>query len=167
MKEIFDYFNDIKNINYGWHDKEGKIHEKLADYRENFVQQDSDTIVRDNYAVCWEMCELQREFFNKNNIENKTILAYLNKSRNNACHTFSVFYKNGKVYWFEASWKNKKGIHEFNSLDEILDYYRDNFEDFARSEYNKDDMLFYDYDGIIPGMNAEQFLTHCLQCKTL
>ena len=167
MKEIFDYFNEIKNINYGWHDKDGKIHEKLINYREEFIQQDIDTVLKDNYAVCWEMCELQRKFFNEHNIENKTIFAYLDKSRNGACHTFSVFYKNNKVYWFEASWKNKKGIHEFNSLEEILDYYRDNFLDFARCEYNKDDLLFYEYDGIKPGMNTDEFIMHCMKCKRL
>lgn len=167
MKEILDYFNEIKNINYGWHDKEGKIHESLSNYRDNFIQQDLETILKDNYAVCWEMCELQRDFFNKNNIEHITVFAYLNNSKNNACHTFSVFFKNNKAYWFEASWKNKKGIHEFNSLDEILDYYRDNFIDFSKCEYDKNNMLFFKYDGIKAGMNAKEFINHCLNSKKI
>lgn len=167
MKEIQDFYNDIKNINYGWHDKDGTVHESLKGYAEGFVLQDIDTIIDSNYAVCWEMCELQRKFFNKNKIENKTIFAYLKNSRNNACHTFSVIYLNGKCYWFEASWQDRKGIHEFNSLEEILDYYRNNFEDFARCEYNPDDLEFYEYDDIKVGMNAQEYYMHCLSSKKI
>jgi hypothetical protein len=34
MKDILEFYNSIKNISYGWHDKDGKIHENLKDYRE-------------------------------------------------------------------------------------------------------------------------------------
>ncbi len=165
MKNVEDFFNEVKNIKYGWHDKDGKIHENLKDYKDLFVQQDLDTVIKDNHAVCWEMCELQRDFFNKNNIKNKTIFAYLKNSRNNACHTFSIFYKNNKCYWFEASWQTKKGIHEFPNEEEIFEFYRNNFEDFARGEYLKENMEFYEYEDITPGMNAEEFVLHCLKSK--
>ena len=120
MKEILEFYNSIKNIKYGWHDKNNKLHKDLKDYKEKYILSDNNIVLRDNYAVCWEMCELQREFFNKNNIDNKTIFAYLLDSPNGACHTFSVFTLNNKWYWFEASWNNKKGIHEFNSLEDII-----------------------------------------------
>lgn len=167
MKEILDFFNEIKNIKYGWHDKDGKIHESLKEHKEKFIQQDIDTILKDNYAVCLEMCEVQRDFFDKHNIDNKTIMAYLDRGKNSVCHTFSVFFMNNKCYWLEASWKNKKGIHEFDSLEEVLEYYRDNFQDFARSEYNRDDMYFIEYDGITPGMNTEEYLKQCQKGKRI
>lgn len=167
MKDILEFYNSIKNIKYGWHDKHGKVHENLKDYRELYVLSDENTVLRDNHAVCWEMCEIQRHFFNKHNIENKTIFAYLQNSRNNACHTFSVFTLNNKWYWFEASWINKKGIHEFNSLEDILEYYRNNFEDFAKTEYNKEDLLFFEYDNIKTGMNTDEFYNHCLNSKAI
>lgn len=160
MKEILDFYNEVKNIEYGWHDKNGKIHTSLKDnYKQDFRLQPIDKVIEDNHAVCWEMCELQRDFFKKNNINNKTIFAYIKK--NNICHTFSVFEYNNKYYWFEASWSNKKGIHEFDSLEDILDYYRDNFQDFAK-EYNREDLLFFEYDNIKPGMTTEEYYNHCL-----
>ncbi len=167
MKEILDFYNDVKNINYGWHDKDGNVHENLKGMIDGFVLQDNDTVRKTNYAVCWEMCELQREFFNSHSIPNKTIFVYLRNSHNNACHTFSCFYLNDKTYWMEASWQNKKGIHEFDSDSEVLEYYRNHFEDFARGEYNKEDLEFYEYDNITPGMNAKEFYMHCLNSKKI
>lgn len=167
MKEIEELYNKLKEINYGWHDKDGIVHDKLINYRELFRLSDSNDVLKDNYGVCWELCEIQRKFFNEKKIPNKTIFAYLNKSKNNACHTFSVFYLNDKVYWFEASWHNQKGIHEFNNLEEILDFYRNNFYDFARVEYNKDDMTFFEYDDVEKGMTTEDFYKHCLSSKKI
>ncbi len=167
MKNIQDFYNKIKDIRYGWHDKDGNINEKIVNFRENFILQDKETILKDRYAICWEMCEIQREFFNKNNIENKTISAYLNNSRNNACHTFSVFFLNNKCYWFEASWINKKGIREFNSLNEVLEYFRNNFQDFARSEYDKNNLLFFEYDRVTPGTTVDDFYKNFLNGKKL
>ncbi len=167
MKDIEDFYNKIKNIKYGWLDKENNIHENLKEYKEKFIMQDIDNIEKTNHAVCWEMCELQRRFFNQKNINNKTIFAYLKNSRNNACHTFSIFELNNKWYWFEASWQNKKGIHEFNSIEEILEYYKDNFIDFAREEYNREDMEFYDYSKVNSGINCTEFYTHCLSSSKI
>lgn len=167
MKEIFEFYNEIKDIRYGWHDKEGNIHESLKGHKENFIQQDVDTILKDRYAICVEMCEVQREFFNKHNIDNKTIMIYLETEKGIICHTFSVFYKNNKVYWFEASWKNKKGIHEFNSLEEVLEYYKYNFQDFAGENYDKSKIHFIDYDGIKPGMTTTDYMLQCQKCKVI
>lgn len=167
MKLIQDFYTEVKNIQYGWFDKENKLHENLKDFNGNYIMQDIDNIMETNHAICWEMCELQRNFFNKNNIENKTIFAYLKNSKNNACHTFSVINCNDKWYWFEASWANKRGIHEFDSLEDILEYFRNNFTDFSRTEYNPDDLEFYEYNKVNSGVDAVGFFKHCLSSKKI
>ena len=121
MKNVQDFFHEIRNIGYGWHDKDGNVHESLKGSKEGMILQDSQTIIEDNHAVCWEMCELQRDFFKQSNIEYKNIFVYLNDPNHFACHTFSIFKHQNKWFWFEASWINKKGIHEFDSIKEILD----------------------------------------------
>lgn len=165
MKHIQDFFNEIKNIEYGWHDKDGHIHESLKGAREGMILQDSETIVEDNHAVCWEMCELQREFFKRENIDYKNIFVYLNNPNRYAYHTFSIFQHQNRWYWLEASWINKKGIHEFTSIKEIFDYFRNNFEDFARGEYDPKEVEFLEYDDVKAGMNTTEFVTQCLKGK--
>lgn len=49
-------------------------------------------------------------------------------------HTFLVYFQNNKVYWFEHSWYDKKGIHEYNNLTELLD---DVEKEFVESRINE------------------------------
>ena len=167
MKSIQDFFHEIRNIGYGWHDKDGNVHESLKGSKEGMILQDTQTILEDNHAVCWEMCELQRDFFKQSNIEYKNIFVYLNDPNHFACHTFSIFKHQDRWFWFEASWLTKKGIHEFDSIKEIFDYFRNNFEDFARGKYDKDKIEFLEYDNVKPGMNTEEFINQVLKGKKI
>ena len=62
------------------------------------------------------------------------------------CHTFSVFKFENKYYWFEASWKQMKGIRKYNDLNSLLTDVKDNFYDFTcTKDYNKEQIRFYKY----------------------
>lgn len=39
--------------------------------------------------------------------------------RGGMTHSFAYYKKNGKYYWFENAWKDRAGIHEFNSPKDI------------------------------------------------
>jgi hypothetical protein len=67
-------------------------------------------------GVCWDQVELERKLFTNNSIKNKTYFIYADNHDTLPSHTFLVFYKNNKVYWFEHSWYDEKGIHEYNTL---------------------------------------------------
>ena len=138
MRSIKNFYEEIKDIKYGWHDKKGNLHEKLTDgnFAKQYKMQKTKDIKNSGYAICWELCELQRKYFKKRQIKHKTIFVILKKDRRLPCHTFSIINYNNKWYWFETSWENQKGIHEFNSIPEILDFYRENFRDFTKGDYN-------------------------------
>ena len=108
MKEIFEFYNEIKDIRYGWHDKDGNIHESLKGHKEKFIQQDVDTILKDRYAICVEMCEVQREFFNKHQIDNKTIMIYLETKKELYVIHFQFFIKIIKYIGLKHLGKTKK-----------------------------------------------------------
>lgn len=165
---IEKFYDGLKDIKYGWYDKNNILHTRLEkdEFRKNYKMQSCDSVLKSRYAICWEMCEVQREYFDRIGVNNKTIFVYLNNGRGE-CHTFSVFNMNNYWYWFEASWERKKGIHKFNSLNEILDFYRDNFEDFAKFGYNKEDIVFYEYDKALAGCSCEDFYKHCLSGKLI
>ncbi len=162
MKEIENFFNLIKKVKYGWHDKTGNVHKSLrnGNFKRNYKMQKISDILLSNYAICWEMCELERKFFRKNKINHKTIFALLKNSRGE-CHTFTVFELNNKWYWFEASWENQKGIHRYNSIEEILDFYRNNFDDFAKKGYKKEGLVFYEYKKPLFRYSCNMFYIHC------
>lgn len=162
MDEINVFYNKLSKIKYGWHDKKNNVYLNLKDgnFRKKYKMQKTKNIINSGYAICWEMCELQRRFFHKHNIKSKTIFAFLSNSKGE-CHTFSIFYLNDKCYWFEASWKRQKGIHEFNSLDEILEFYRNNFGDFTKKKYNEDNIIFYEYKRPLFRYSCNLFYLHC------
>lgn len=80
---------------------------------------------------------------------------------------FYCFYLNNYWYWFEASWEKQKGIHQFNSLAEILDFYRSNFNDFAKKGYDKNNLVFYEYAKPLFRYNCNGFYYHCCLGKKL
>ncbi len=168
MEDIESFFNSIKNIKYGWQDKRGNFHASLKDgnFKKDYKMQKTDDILKNNYAICWEMCELQRKFFKEKHLKVKNIFVML-KNSHGECHTFTVFYLNNYWYWFEASWEKQKGIHQFNSLAEILDFYRDNFSDFAKKGYDKKNLVFYEYAKPLFRYNCNWFYYHCCLGKKI
>ncbi len=169
MQEIKKFYNEIKDINYGWYDKFGKLHKKLKG--ENFIKlyrmQKVNKIKENNHAICWEMCELERKYFKKRKITYKTIFAILQDDKRYPCHTFLTFTLNNKWYWFEASWDKKKGIYEYNSLEELCHYIRNNFEDFAGKDYNSEKVEFYEYKKPPLRLNCNLFYYYCLKGKKI
>lgn len=170
MKKIKQFYDELNNINYGWHDKNNKLHLHLneGNFKKNYRMQKVDEIKNTNYAICWEMCELERLYFLKNKIPHKVIFAILKNHKKLPCHTFLVFTNNNKWYWFECSWNNQKGIHEYNSLEEILTYIKNNFTDFTKTKYNPNDIEFYEYKRpLLKRINCNLFYFHCLRGKKI
>ena len=169
MRNIKKFYESIKDIKYGWHEKNGILHEKLTEgnFAKDYKMQKTNNIEKSNHAICWEMCELQRKYFRKRQIKHKTIFTVLKKHKRLPCHTFSVIEYNNKYYWFEASWENQKGIHEFNSLKEILEFYRNNFEDFTKGEYDRDNIEFYSYIKPPFRMNCNLFYYWCMSGRKI
>lgn len=170
IKEIKKFYNELKNIKYGWHDKRGNLYEHLTDgnFKKDYRMQKISDIKKNNHAICWEMCELERKYFKEHKISHKTIFAILKDNKKMPCHTFLVFEKENKWYWFESSWNNQKGIHEYTSLEEILDYIKNNFSDFTKEKYNPSSIEFYEYKKpLIRKISCNLFYLHCLYSKKI
>ena len=165
MKKITKFNDELCKIKYGWYDKFGKLHESLKDgnFSKDYRMQSVDEVIRHKSSICWDLCEVERDYFKKNNYSFITVFAVLRKYRNKPCHTFTIFKDKGKFYWFEASWERKKGIREYNSLDELFIDVRDNFYDFTRGKpYVKDDVEFYKYSKPREKIGCNGFYIHCM-----
>jgi hypothetical protein len=123
-RELLEFMD--KNINYGFVGKNGK---KYLDpyspewndwYNECFVQT-GEEILKSKIGTCWDQVELEREWFFKHNYKFKTYFICFDIEENHSTHTFLVYEDNNKYYWFENSWAKYRGIHEYNSIDELLE----------------------------------------------
>lgn len=131
--------NDLENImktmdliEYGYKDKNNKnliLNEKYFETNfANFYKLLSpEELITKKCGVCWDQVELERVLFETKNINTETFFIYLDDKKNLPSHTFLVFYQNNKVFWFEHSWYNEKGIHEYSTLKELLKDVKEKF----------------------------------------
>lgn len=116
------------NIEYGFI---GKNDDKKYSYEDNnfkkkFVEeyflQSPEELLENKIGTCWDDVELERSWFSKNNYDFKTyFMMFIKEKVNNLpMHTFLVYQKDDKFYWFEYSDYKNRGIHEYNNLEELL-----------------------------------------------
>lgn len=165
MQEIKELNKKLSKIKYGWYDKRGKLHKSLKEgnFIKNYKIQKTSEVINHDYSICWDLCEVEREYFKNTKYSFVTIFAVLKKFRNKPCHTFLVFKDADKYYWFESSWQNMKGIKEYCSMEDIFNDIRNNFFEFTKSyDYNKNEIEFYAYKKPIISKTCNLFYIHCM-----
>ena len=165
MKKLKKFNKELSSIKYGWYDKEGKLHESLREgnFVKNYRMQSVNEVMNNTNSICWDLCEVEREFFKKTVYPFVTIFAVLKTQKKKPCHTFLVFKDNDCFYWFEASWNKMKGIRKYSNFDDILDDVRNNFYEFTKSkDYDKNEIEFYVYKKPINRISCNMFYFHCM-----
>lgn len=114
----------MDNIKYGWISKKDN-HIKNGDenfYDEYFLQSPSQ-LLDTKHGLCWDQVELERDWFLKNKYQIKTFFMWFEVDYENKypTHTFLVYKKENKYYWFEHSFYDYKGIHEYNSYELLIE----------------------------------------------
>lgn len=165
MRQVEKLCRELSKFEYGWYDKKGKLHVGLKDgkFLELYRMQYTDEVKRHKNSICWDLCEVEREYFEKRDFPFMTVFAVNMKMKRKPNHTFLVFKNNGKYYWFEASWEAMKGVREYDSLEELFDDFRDNFGDFVKGRtYEKKDIKFYRYKKPREKIGCNGFYIHCM-----
>ncbi|MBQ6285623.1 MAG: hypothetical protein IJK67_04865 [Bacilli bacterium] len=126
-QELLKYMD--MNIKYGFVGKNGRKYfnqfsEEWNDWYEQCIVQTGEEMLKSGIGTCWDQVELERLWFEKNNYEIKTIFIWfeVNYENNYPTHTFLLFKKNNKWYWFEHAFESYKGIHQFDNIQEAIDY---------------------------------------------
>lgn len=166
---IWNYYNELdvmnlmENIKYGWVDKNCNKHDFIDELFSNaYILQAPNDIVKTKVGVCWDQVELERYYFNGNawNIKTYFIVHY----DGNKCptHTFLTYEKNNKYYWFEHSWEKFRGIHEYNSINELLLDVRDKFVQYElNNRFEKNNLFLYEYARPKYHISVQEFYNHC------
>lgn len=154
--------NELNNIEYGFLDKDGYnlINDDDKWEKEFYLfyhLQSPDELLRTKCGVCWDQVELERELFSKTDYKFYTYFIYIKDNDMLPSHTFLVYEDNSKYYWFEHSWGVYKGIHEYNSLDDLFSELIIKFRD-SHPEVSKENMIYlYKYDKPKYGISCEEF----------
>ncbi len=166
---IWNYHNEfeimdlMKEIEYGWIDKNNNKHSVVDEsYSDNYILQSPNEVMKNKIGVCWDQVELERYYFKGNDWNVKTY--FLVHYDGNKCptHTFLTFEKNNKIYWFEHSWEKFKGIHEYNSIKELLFDIRDKFIKYElNNNYNSSSLVLHEYKKPKFHISVQDFYNHC------
>lgn len=151
MNDVKQIMKTMEKIEYGFLDKEGRniFDDTNVDYVFNKVYylMSPEELLKKKVGVCWDQVELERKLFNEKNIHNETYFIYLDDKQSLPSHTFLLYYKNNKVYWFEHSWYDEMGIHEYNNINSLLNDVEFKFRESKEAEVKSDfDVHIYKYN---------------------
>ncbi len=116
----------MDTIAYGFPDKKGanileENPEKYEDaFRDFYYLQTPEELLQSKCGVCFCQVELERKLFLEKELQVKTYFICTYDKENLPSHTFLTYESHGKFYWFEHSWGEYRGIHEYDTLKELL-----------------------------------------------
>ena len=161
MNRILEIMDELRNIEYGFKDKNGANLINSESWDENFYNfyylLSPEELLHSKCGVCWDQVELERKLFNDANINCDTYFIYIDDNENLPSHTFLIFQLNNKYYWFEHSWYDMKGIHEYNNIKALLNDVKNKFIDSIKNEINSN----LNYETFIYKYNKPKYHISC------
>ena len=124
-EDLLDYMSH--NIRYGFVGKNKKIYDdptspEWNDWKEEGIVQTGKQVLNSKVGTCWDQVELERYWFEKHKYDIKTYFMWFEVDYDNQfpSHTFLLYKKNKKWYWFENAFESCRGIHEFDTKNEAM-----------------------------------------------
>ena len=167
------------NITYGVISSTGEIITNSNDVafqnicNNDWRTQDAQTILQNRIGHCYDQVEIEREWFEINHYNFKTIwiLAYQNTVENSGCcHAYLVYEQNNCWHIFEHADFDNKGIHSFKTLNEALRWQAENQKQYASSivrpqkEY---EIVIKEYAKPPKNLSMTQFFEYIDSCPTI
>ena len=145
--------NLLSDIKYGYMNNTGNVCYSFDTFDGDYVLQSYKDMLKTKAGVCFDQVELERHYLYNRDITSYFICYYGEFLQS---HTFLVVKENNKYIWFEHAWEKYRGIHKYNSLDELLNDVKNKF----MNEYNifdKDKILLKSYSKPKSGINLSEY----------
>lgn len=122
LEEISKILEKLKEIKYGWIDKDGVIHQKAGRnfFINNYRLQTIEETLEYKVGTCWEQVELARYYLEKEDIPVQTYLILYNEENKIARHSIAIAEEFGKYYLVENSWKISNSLKGYDCPEDII-----------------------------------------------
>lgn len=168
--ELLEFMKE--NIRYGFLTKEGKKYFPGDDnyneiWFEDGIVQTGDNVLKTLVGTCWEQVEFERKWFEDNNIKVRTFFFWyeIEKENNYPTHTILTYKKNNKFYWFENAFDFHRGIHEYDSIDELINDVKIKYHKCTMNMINAKNedinlIRIYEYKKINIDMSIDEYINY-------
>ena len=163
MDKILNLMNIMNTIEHGFKDENNNniINYNLKkwdlEFYDFYYLLSPEELLIKKCGVCWDQVELERYLFNLDKINNKTFFICTYDGDNLPSHTFLTFEYNNKYFWFEHSWNDYKGIHEYNNLNELLLDVKEKFINNQSTNINSEYTFVYEYNKPKTHISCQEF----------
>ena len=151
----------MQEISYGWVDQNNNKYKEELDINK-YILQNPRELRKNKVGVCWDQVELERYYFKSNDLNIKTFFLIHYDNDRFPTHTFLTYEKNNKYYWFEHAWEAFRGIHEYNSLEELLLDIQNKFIKYELNDkYVANKLVIYEYKKPKYNISVNDSYKHC------
>lgn len=118
IQEVTKFWNYISKFPYGiYSSRTGKPAKDDESYK-YMIYQSPQMMRKHGFGMCYDCCAMETEFFKRVRIQWQNYFIELDSGQT---HTFSTFMLDGKLYYFESSFKAYAGIWEQESNNETIE----------------------------------------------
>ena len=175
-EELLNFMSN--NINYGYLGKNGRVYhyddpDFNDDWEDEYILENKNDILNNLHGNCFDQVEFERDWFLSKEYEIKTLYEMVKLDYDNIypTHSFLVYKDNDCWYWFENSDFNNRGIHKFNSFDELLKYQYNKYIEFLKTFNITDEeiekIIITEFDKPKEHISAEEYLNHVINSKQI
>ena len=155
----------LEDINVGYVDNKGVKHlEVTEDFKDTYYLQSSKELMESKIGMCFDQVELERDLLSKLEIELRTY--FIMYPDNECSHAFLIYKENNKYYWLEHAWMKYKGIHEYDTKNDLL---VDVIGKFVNMIPNGDvsKVKLYIFDKPRKGINYTRYMSNAINGKNI
>ena len=163
MEQVLEILENLKDIENGWMDIEKNIYKNIdKGFKKKYVLQSPEETLANKVGTSFDLVELERTYFKNLGVKFNAYFMIYYESKRIYTHTFIVYEEAEKFYWFESSWENDKGIHEYMSLYDLLTSVRTKFVKYNNIKFMDNDYLcVYKYKKPKFHIGLKEFYKHC------
>ncbi len=163
ITNLEEFSKTLENIKYGWLDINKNIYyTDEKGFKKKYTLSTPEEVLSNQVGTCYDLVELERHELKNLNIKANSYFMIYYESKRNYNHTFLVYEANEKFYWVEYALEHYRGIHEYDSLFDLLTSAREEFKKSYGIKYmDLDYLCIYKYKKPKFHIGLKDFIKHC------
>lgn len=163
----YDIKDKLAEIKLGYRDRDGSFYSGFKNnFKEIFYLQSPKQLLDSKIGSCFDQVELERDLISKMNVELRTYFINYPSDNYDMSHAFLIYKDNKNYYWLENAWVKYKGIHVYDSKEELLmDVLNKFVKTVPNGEFKK--VRLYMYEKPRYGINYAKFLANCISNRSI